>query len=402
MQSGLRFGVNYTPSHNWWHCWLDWDRRSIEADLQAVARLNMDHIRIHCVWPYFQPEPSYLSASALHRLAELLDIADGCGLDVQVTALNGWLSGFVFRPAWQRDRNMFTDPAMIEAEKRLFSGMTERIGAHPRFMGFDLGNELGVLQYHNGEAVTMSEADAWQTALFEHCEHIAPGKMHVNGVDHIHWFRNAGFSRTALACLGAATSIHTWVGFTGFLEHYGVFSAGSLGLAEYGVELAKAYHRDPARPVWVQEFGAQVAWMDEARFPDFAEQTIRSAATCSGLWGLTWWSSHDLPRRFQSFDAGEYINGLLDPENCVKPVGARIAELAAEFRRRAPAPAARPVAIVLPDDLIDASGLGVWRLADAFVKALESGIHPAIVLASRTGDQAYLRMRGIETLKALD
>ena len=160
MQSGLRFGVNYTPSQSWWHCWLDWDRRSIEADLQAVARLNMDHIRIHCLWPYFQPEPNHLSANALSRLSEMLDIADDCGLDVQVTALNGWLSGFIYRPAWQRERNMFTDTGMIEAEKRLFSGMAERIGQHPRFMGFDLGNELGVLQHHNGETVTMSEADA--------------------------------------------------------------------------------------------------------------------------------------------------------------------------------------------------------------------------------------------------
>jgi endo-1,4-beta-mannosidase len=401
MQSRLRFGVNYTPSQSWWYCWLDWDRRSIEADLQAVARLNMDHIRIHCLWPYFQPEPNHLSVSALSRLCEVLDIAGDCGLDVQVTVLNGWLSGFTFRPAWQRTRNMFTDPTMIEAEKRLFSGIADRVGTHPCFMGFDLGNELGVLQHHNGETVTMSEADAWQAAMFAHCEQIAPGKLHVNGVDHLHWFRNAGFSRTALATLGAATSIHAWIGFTGFLDRYGAFSAGGLGLAEYSVELAKAYHCDLSRPVWVQEFGAQTSWIDEAQFPDFAEQTIRRAVTCSGLWGLTWWSSHDLPRHFQSFDPGEYINGLLDPDNRVKPVGARLAELVAEFRQRPPEQVARTVALVLPDHLIDESGQGVWQLADAFARALEAGIHPAVVLASRTGDQDYLRARGIESLRSL-
>lgn len=402
MHAGLRFGVNYTPSQNWWYCWLDWDRRSIQADLQAVAQLGMDHIRIQCLWPYFQPEANHLSAAALGRLEELLDIAGDCGLDVQVTVLNGWLSGFIFRPSWQRDRNMFTDPFMIEAEKRLFSGLAESVGVHPRFMGFDLGNELGVLQFYNGESVSMCQADAWQATIFEHLEHVAPGKMHVNGVDHLHWFRDAGFSRRALASLGALTSVHTWIGFTGFLDRYGAFSSGCLGLPEYSVELAKAYHRDSRRPVWVQEFGAQTAWMDESRFPEFAEQTIRRAVTCSGLWGLTWWSSHDLPRHFRDFDPGEYINGLLTPENQVKPIGARVADLIAEFKQHPPVPAPRPTALVLPDDLIDASGQGVWRLADAFTRALDAGIRPAIVLESRSSDASYLRTRGIDALIAID
>ncbi|MCC7207544.1 MAG: cellulase family glycosylhydrolase [Anaerolineae bacterium] len=402
MQAGLRFGVNYTPSQSWWYCWLDWDRRSIEADLRAVARLGMDHIRIHCLWPYFQPEVNHISATALSRLEAMLDIAGNCGLDVQVTVLNGWLSGFTFRPVWQRDRNMFTDPDMIEAEKRLFSALAERIGGHPHFLGFDLGNELGVLQFYNGESVTVAEADDWQMALFAHCETVAPGKMHVNGVDHVHWFRNAGFSRAALASLGTLTSVHAWIGFTGFLDRYGAFSNASLGLAEYSIELAKAYHCDPQRRVWVQEFGAQTAWMDEARFPEFAEQTIRRAATCGGLWGLTWWSSHDLPRHFRGFDPGEYINGLLSPENSVKPVGARVAELIAEFRSKPPETLSRPMALVLPDTLIDATGQGVWRLADAFARALNAGIHPAIVLESRSKDAAHLRARGIEALMTID
>jgi hypothetical protein len=32
-----RFGVNYTPSHNWWYCWNDWDSYPIKRDLDAIA-----------------------------------------------------------------------------------------------------------------------------------------------------------------------------------------------------------------------------------------------------------------------------------------------------------------------------------------------------------------------------
>lgn len=50
-----RFGVNYTPSRNWWFCWNDWDASSIARDLDVVAALGADHLRILLVWPYFQP-----------------------------------------------------------------------------------------------------------------------------------------------------------------------------------------------------------------------------------------------------------------------------------------------------------------------------------------------------------
>ena len=46
-----RFGVNYTPSRNWWFCWNDWDAASIERDLDAIAGLGADHLRIMLVWP---------------------------------------------------------------------------------------------------------------------------------------------------------------------------------------------------------------------------------------------------------------------------------------------------------------------------------------------------------------
>jgi len=35
-----RFGVNYTPSHNWWFCWNDWDPDPIRRDLDAIAALG--------------------------------------------------------------------------------------------------------------------------------------------------------------------------------------------------------------------------------------------------------------------------------------------------------------------------------------------------------------------------
>lgn len=56
-----RFGVNYTPSYNWWYCWNDWHADPIKRDLDAIAALGADHLRIFPIWPFFQPNPKQVS-----------------------------------------------------------------------------------------------------------------------------------------------------------------------------------------------------------------------------------------------------------------------------------------------------------------------------------------------------
>lgn len=400
----LRFGVNYTPSKRWWYSWLDWDRRSLAEDLRAVAALGMDHLRIQCLWPVFQPHLDLVSETALRRLRALLDLAGEANLDVEVTVLNGWLSGYAFAPAWLEPkwkgerRNIFTDPEIVEAERLLFRSIAEEVGRHPRFLGFDLGNELGVLQQRDFP-VSTAEADRWAREMLAYCERLSPGRLHVNGVDHTHWFSNYGFSRENLANTGAATVIHAYILFTGALERYGYKGVGSLHLAEYCVELARAYQKDLGRPVWLQEFGASAEWMPADYLPEFAERTIRHAAACAGLWGFTWWCSHDLNPRLKGFAKLEYDLGLLDASNRVKPAGRLVSKLIKEFRRRPPEVLPRPVALVISDRLLsDKPYPPQWALAKPYMDLIAEGLRPAVVLESRAEDQAYLQARGITEL----
>jgi hypothetical protein len=69
-----RFGVNYTPSHNWWYCGNDWDADPIKRDLDAVAALGADHLRIFPIWPFFQPNEEWVSPRHLERLDQLLTL----------------------------------------------------------------------------------------------------------------------------------------------------------------------------------------------------------------------------------------------------------------------------------------------------------------------------------------
>lgn len=391
----VRFGVNYVPSGQWWYAWLDWEPRSIADDLAAIAGLGLDHVRVHCLWPLFQPNPRRVSAAMLRRLADLLALADDAGLDVCVTVLDGWLSGTDFRPHWlPPGANVFTDPVALEAQHRLIAAVLDVAGGHPRFLGVDIANEPNVLvDFPGNEDTTTAQGDAWVAELLATCEELAPGKLHVAGMDHRPWLASAPFSREVLATTGAATAIHAWTYFTGALQRYGARGTGTTHLAEYMIELAKAYHADPHRPVWLQEYGASAEWLPEPSLPDHAAAFTTAALSCADVWGVTWWASHDIDRRLAGFAELEYGLGLLTTGNTVKPAGARLRELIQRQREAPVSPAGRTVALVL--DRGHPPGLD---FADRFFELIDGGLQPAIVRAERRHDESYLAERGITQL----
>lgn len=408
---GLRFGVNYVPRKRWWYCWLDWDQQAIMDDLYAVADLGLDHIRIQCLWPLFQPGISSVSDQALANLHSLLDAADKAGLDVEVTVLNGWMSGLAFMPAWVAPLalpgngntwNMFTSPEVIEAEKFLFRKIAANIGAHRRFLGFDLGNELGVLQTEKNNPVSQKAADAWATEMLRYCDEIAPGKFHVNGVDDSHLFADFGFSRENIAITGHATVVYSYVFFTGTLDRFKYSDPGSLHLADYMIELVYAYHTDLRRRVWVEETGVSPEWMPEAYLPEFMEHTVRNIAATGKAWGITWWCSHDIDPTIKGFASLEYGLGLLDLQNKRKPLEKKFAALAAELRRSSMEIMPRKTALVIPDrGLSPEPWPPDWSYANPYMNLISKGDTPAIVLESRAHDPEYLKARGIVSLVPL-
>lgn len=402
----LRLGVNYVPRKNWWYCWQDWDAQSIADDFEVIRSLGFDHVRIQCLWPLIQPGISFVSERILGHIRSLLDAAQGADLDVEITVLTGWQSGLAFMPAWTSPvagsrSNIFTDRAVIAGEKLLFGAIAKAVGAHPRFLGFDLGNELTVLLEH-GNSVTQSESDAWAAEMFDYVNGAAPGKLHVLGLDHEVWWSDVGFSRQTAATRGQATIIHSSPYFSGALERYGYSGIGTLHLAEYNVEFAYAYHTDLNRPVWVEEVGASPEWVPENYTAEYASQVLHNAADTGVLWGLTWWCSHDIDPAIKGFPRLEYSLGLIDHKNHVKPRGRIIAAAFQELRAGTFSSTARKTALVVPD-----SGLSPkpnppdWTYGDAFMKLIARGKKSCIVLKSRSGDEDYLRTRGITELISL-
>lgn len=114
------------------------------------------------------------------------------------------------------------------------------------------------------------------------------------------------------------------------------------------------------------------------------------------LFGITWWDSHDLNPKLSGYVDLEYDLGLFTNDRKLKPIGKTIRKLIAKFDRHPPRPPRRTTALVLPDDMIPVKDFSA--LFNPFMKLIDEGTDPAIVLQSRTTDPAYLAARGIKTL----
>ncbi|MGW2997522.1 glycoside hydrolase 5 family protein, partial [Streptomyces sp. NPDC001193] len=139
----LRFGANYTPSRGWFHHWLDFDLDEVRADLDSVAALGLDHVRVFPLWPVFQPNRTLIRPRAVEQLVALADAAAERGLDVGVDGLQGHLSSFDFLPAWTgtwHRRGIFTDPDVVAAQEEYLRTLAGALADRPNFLGMTVGS----------------------------------------------------------------------------------------------------------------------------------------------------------------------------------------------------------------------------------------------------------------------
>jgi hypothetical protein len=402
----MRFGVNYTPSAGWFHSWLDFDADAVRRDLEQVASLGVDHVRIFPLWPIIQPARGLIRPRAVEDVARVVDVAAEFGLDVNVDALQGHLSSFDFMPSWLESwhrRNMFTDARVVAAEAEYVHALAAAVAERPNLVGFTLGNEVNQFAappHPLPHAVTPEEAGRWLETLVGAARAGlgTSSALVTNAMFDAAWYDDRQpFGPEHAVQYGDATVVHSWV-FNGAAQTYGALGAGSVRHAEYLTQLAAAWHLDGTRPVWLQEVGSPTNVVPVSDAATFLESTVRAAATVQNLWGITWWCSHDVSRALPDFPALEYDLGLITNDGRVKPTGERFAALARELRH-APAAVAPSVAVVLDDGDARASRAPAGLFFERWLQLAEKlGRGPQIVLRSQVGDLALLAARGIHSV----
>ncbi len=285
----MRFGVNYTPSVGWFHHWLDFDLDSVRADLDSIAALGLDHVRVFALWPYFQPNRSLVRPRAVEHLLALVDAAGERGLDVNVDGLQGHLSSFDFLPAWTRTwhrRNLFTDPDVIEGQAAYLHTLAAALSGRPNFLGMTLGNEVNQFSagpHPDPDRATRAQIDTWLQRMLAACEKGAPGRMHLHAEYDATWYQDdQPFTPAQAARLGAVTAVHSWV-FNGTAQRHGRASVPAEHHAAYLIELSKAWADDPHRPSGSRRSAPPPPWCPRSTPPPSPRRpspTPWTARTC--------------------------------------------------------------------------------------------------------------------------
>jgi endo-1,4-beta-mannosidase len=334
----IRFGLNYVPSRRWYYCWNDWDPSEIAEDFDAIASMGVDHLRVQTLWSYFQPNPTYISPLHLERLVQLMELAGERGLDVQISALTGFLSGYRFLPPDVGPEDVFVKEDVFSQSTRYLEALVNAIGQRENFLGFDLGNEINVLAPH----LPLATGDAWGRRMLDFLRPKMGAKWVVNGVDHNPWFNGCTFSTNHLAADYDAICLHAWPLFTGCLVEGKLDGPRSVHLAAFMTYMARfAMAREgQSKPIWLQEFGCSVEWGNLQQQESYLRQSIPLAIQAGATW-FTWWCSHDVDRQFR-FSSMEYDLGLLTVENRPKPLAGVYRDIIAEFSQSSPPVALAP------------------------------------------------------------
>jgi len=330
-----RFGVNYTPSKNWWFCWNDWDPDPIRRDLDAISALGADHLRILLIWPYFQPNPKWVSPLHLECLDQLLTLMAERHLDAVVTVFTGQLSGWYFLPPFNKTGTDFYNDATIWQAQQLFIRELGRVlSSKNNIIGFDVGNEINTCW-----STDPATGDAWMAKLFALMQEVHPQGLHVNGVDELPWFEVNTFSPQALVARPLPV-MHCYPYWSGSLKYGGPMDPPSIKLLPAMASLIRSYHgtggtsaNAQSKPIWAEEFNTCIEALNEKQQAEWLEKAVQAAITAGVGW-FTYWDSHDVDRKFD-FNPLEYSLGLLTNDGKVKEQGRVFKQLADAYRGKA-------------------------------------------------------------------
>ncbi|WP_329480539.1 glycosyl hydrolase [Kribbella sp. NBC_01484] len=347
-----RFGANHVPSAGWFYSWLDYDGDAVRRDFADLAGIGLDHVRVFPVWPWIQPNRAIIRERAIDDLLDTIDAAAEHGLTVAVDLIQGHLSSFDFLPSWVltwHKTSLFEDPAVRDGLTAYVDTVARAVATRPNVVAITLGNEVNNLWPDS--ATGFESSTAWALDLLTTVKKAAPDVLALHSLFDDAWYKaDHPFHPVDVVELGELSTVHSWV-FNGVSRVDGPLGPATLTHADYLVELAKATSLDPARPVWLQEIGVPGPDIPVKLQAEFTRRTVESVLPNPALWGVTWWSSHDIDRRLLDFPDREYDLGLFTVDHQRKPAAQALADVIAEVRANGVPPQPAPTTLTSPVNL---------------------------------------------------
>ncbi len=328
-----RFGANHVPSAGWFYSWLDYDGDAVRRDFADLAGIGLDHVRVFPIWPWIQPNRAIIRGRAIEDLLDTIDAAAEHGLTVAVDLIQGHLSSFDFLPSWGltwHKASLFQDARVRDGLTAYVDAVARAVATRPNVFAITLGNEVNNLWPDS--ASSLESSTGWAQDLLTTVKKAAPDVLALHSLFDDAWYKaDHPFHPVDVVELGDLSTVHSWV-FNGVSRVDGPLGSATLTHADYLVELAAATSLDPARPVWLQEIGVPGPDIPVELQAEFTRRTVESVLPNPALWGVTWWSSHDIDRRLLDFPDREYDLGLFTVDHEPKPAAHALADVIAAAR----------------------------------------------------------------------
>jgi endo-1,4-beta-mannosidase len=196
-------GANYWPRRKAMYWWSQFDAGEVREEFNLMSELGLSVVRLFLLWDDFQPEPNSVSETALSDLETVCDIAEECGLKLDVTFFTGHMSGPNWAPRWlvggslphhtwirqvvsagkltdKGYRNPFHDPVALDAARLLLRTVVGRLKDHSAIWMWNLGNEPDLFAWPNSDA----EGRAWtreMVGLIHEIDSLHPVTLGLHG-----------------------------------------------------------------------------------------------------------------------------------------------------------------------------------------------------------------------------
>lgn len=178
-------GATYWPRRKGTLLWAEFDRGEVRDELQQIAAIGINTLRLPLDWEAFQPRPERVETRALRLLEQALTLIEDARLKVVPGLLPLAIAGAIHLPAWatassfaadmmlstrfgpllivrneappplvwertrrqSEIRDLWTNPTMRAAQRKLITEIVGYFGDHPVISGWELGSgiELGRL-----------------------------------------------------------------------------------------------------------------------------------------------------------------------------------------------------------------------------------------------------------------
>ncbi|MEH1166492.1 cellulase family glycosylhydrolase [Micromonospora sp. CPCC 205539] len=158
-------GANYFPALAGCRIWVDWDPDTIRRDFAAMARAELNAVRIFVIWRDFEPEQGQIDPVSLDRLAEVVSAARSNGLHCLISLFTIWMNGERLDLPWREARSLWRDPLMLERQEQLAGRIAARLHEHDNVVAFDLGDEIANVDPAEAGRLTRADVASWYTRL---------------------------------------------------------------------------------------------------------------------------------------------------------------------------------------------------------------------------------------------